>query len=534
MTEKTPPVEARLAIIAEEFHKFEGEGLKTDIAQGRLLREAREILKDEQGWCEYVKQDLRSNNTQADRLIARARAADWVPFNELLNLTRTAIDILAAKIVPDAGALKEAIERSKRGEQITEEFARQIADEHLEAAGRKRRKSRKKTAQPGQEITVADSPRAIACHLGNTYQPEVIYRVADAAANQSLRRQASRRNSVSLLDAMRWVMPALPNDTTIKAGVATSNVLFRGGFVSTYSGGMRARSPCAQDDTFMVHGKILEGWLELDKELDEEPQLRLEGGHVKYDIPDDDGDYWFTPIPIEGFCPKDKGLIDRYPNGERHALPLEFSLALSSLRRLPSPAPGKRVDNGVVLFGGGAVVLNLPIAACVRNVGVTLDDPIKVPRDAISFLMRQPSAPTEILVEPDIFWFRWTDGFHIAIHRAEISESAASNLDKVVGLLDRCDESAVKTRTERPAVFERTNGISSRSVHICPTGLRINPYYESKVDAVSQDPAPWQSQAERAIDLGAFPNLLTFKDGNVLGLIGLLDATNFEDDAAEG
>jgi hypothetical protein len=106
MTEKTPPVEARLAIIAEEFHKFEGEGLKTDIAQGRLLREAREILKDEQGWCEYVKQDLRSNNTQADRLIARARAADWVPFNELLNLTRTAIDILAAKIVPDAGALR--------------------------------------------------------------------------------------------------------------------------------------------------------------------------------------------------------------------------------------------------------------------------------------------------------------------------------------------------------------------------------------------------------------------------------------------
>jgi hypothetical protein len=138
--------EAKLTAFAEEFRQIEGEGLEKDIKQGLILREVRKILKDKGEWCDYVTGKLCTNMMRANRLLARARAADIVEFNELLNLTRTAIDILAGEQVPD-GALKEAVERRKNGEHITVAVAQKIADTWLAKEGKSRKKPPKKGKQ---------------------------------------------------------------------------------------------------------------------------------------------------------------------------------------------------------------------------------------------------------------------------------------------------------------------------------------------------------------------------------------------------
>ncbi len=126
--------DAKLAAFAKEFRQIEGEGLERDIKQGLILRDVRKILKDKGEWCDYVTGKLCTNMMRANRLLARARAADIAPFNELLNLSVTAIDILAAEKVPD-GALEEAVERWKNGEGITVEVAQKIAETWLAKKG---------------------------------------------------------------------------------------------------------------------------------------------------------------------------------------------------------------------------------------------------------------------------------------------------------------------------------------------------------------------------------------------------------------
>ena len=138
--------ETKLAAFAEEFRQIEVEGLERDIKQGLILRDVREILKDKGEWCDYVTGKLCTNMMRANRLLARARAADIVPFNELLNLSVTAIDILAAEKVPD-DALKEAVERRKNGEHITVAVAQKIADTWLAKEGKSRKKPPKKGKQ---------------------------------------------------------------------------------------------------------------------------------------------------------------------------------------------------------------------------------------------------------------------------------------------------------------------------------------------------------------------------------------------------
>jgi hypothetical protein len=510
--------EARLAALAEEFLRIEGEGLEKDIAQGGLLREAHDILIEKQGWCHYVLHDLRSNMVQADRLIARARAADWVTFNELLNLTRTAIDILAAKKVRSSRPLKDAIAKSKQGERITEAVAKEIVDKHLELYGMKRRKKR---ARPSQEVT---PPRALARHLSQ-YPLDQISRIADSAVGQARKNGSTGQNSTSRLEALRWVKPALPKPAAIKAGIATDCVLFHDSFASLYSGSLLARAPCAQDGTFMVCFGILEGLSRLEAWREEEPQLRHEDDRVRFVIPGDDGKCSLTPEPIEGFCPNDEGLRDRYPDGERHALPVLFSTALASLHRLASPKPGNRVNNGVWLFDRAALVVNPPMIACVRDVGIRASEALWVPDEAIRFIMKNRYGPDELFIEPDWFWLKWADGNHIGIERENSPEGAQDVLAEALARLDAHADPAVKIDNKRPTVFERANGIAAMSVLVQPDRLCANA-------ALSSGPTEPSSRSGDTFDFNGYSNFLPFQYGDIVGLIGLSNESEREDDAA--
>ncbi len=338
---------------------------------------------------------------RANRLLARARAADIVEFNESLNLSRTAIDILAAEQVPE-DALKEAVERRKNDERITVEVAQKIADTWLAKKGKSRRKPPKKK-QRGEPVTLKTDPTAFAHHLGDNFEPEKIHRIAENAARRSARSTAYRWNSMTTLDALRWVKPALAKTAAKDTGSATGSVLVGDGFISAYDGSLLARAPCPEDGTFMLDGTALEAFLE------DDPRIRDTDDRVLFSFPEDDEDEWsldLKKLPIETFAPKAPDVIGRYPEGDHYKLPRSLSFALAYFRHLTSPKPGRRVENGVWLVGDDVVVVNLPKYGIVIVPRATFDAGPDYANPPIRIAISEKSSARDKGSNPD---FLYTD-----------------------------------------------------------------------------------------------------------------------------
>jgi hypothetical protein len=468
-------VEAKIAAFAKEFQQIEGEGLKKDIRQGRIIREVRQLLKDDGRWCAFITDDLRTNPMRIKRLVARARAADIVPFNDALNLTKTVIDILAAEKVPD-GALKEAVERSKNGEDITEAVAKEIAAEALQEAGIRLRKSRKGATQQGGQ------------------------------------------NSIAALEALRWVKPALAKTAAIKSKTATQDVLVDNGYISAFSGSLLARAPVSEDGTFMLDATILDDWLQY------RPEFHATEDAWVFTFPEDDPSEpsgWLTKLSTETFAPKNTGLVDRYPGGESYKLSRALLFALAYLQPLTSRKPGRRVENGIWLVEGDALVVNLPKIACVRGGGLSISSALKLPNDAIRFIMKHEVGPDELLVEPDCVWFRWSNGAHLYVPRNEASENAAAALAKALEILGRYSQPAIKIRDRPPSFFERANNIVSKSIEIHSDRLSASVHGGPRDAAAPASTGEPATKVSDAIDFKHYGTFLPFKYGKLTGVIGI-------------
>lgn len=197
-----------------------------------------------------------------------------------------------------------------------------------------------------------------------------------------------------MLDAIRWVKPALANKDIV---LAMKFYLFSGGYVHAHDGRMTAAHPVQVREEFLVAGEAFEALL---GRLPGEPLLQrkedsivVKSGRYRGNVQTLDPALWGYPPPA----------------GEWEKLPADVADALRTVAPFVSDNATKPWALCACLRGG-YIYASDNIVVVRRALPIHLERDVLIPFWALQFILSKPAPPVSWMIADNFVAFCWENG----------------------------------------------------------------------------------------------------------------------------